>query len=376
MKRLVILLGIFFWFLGALQAQPMTVRGAVSAGATVNNIYAAFGQPFYQQMLTNGMELAYGVSQAQLDRVEVEDETCENVSYAGNGFNIDASTLTVGTTDYERYDNYVDPYGYDRITVLVLTVWPTYATEASMAYHGDLPVIPGSELQDGTDYQIVEGDNVINYSSEHGCDSVVTLHVYFCPLTVKDADSNEYATVLLDNYCWTQSNLRTTHYFGDAHEAVPMALVYNSDYLDAEAMENTFGRLYTWHSAVKIPEESDEQPALDESGFVRGICPAGWHIPAVPETEAMMTHTGDELRTPTYWIVGAGVNTSGFTLLPAGIYNSSISQFQGLLTMTRHWSVGPTGGPLAVSVEYYCDTPVTSAFAPYDAYSVRCVRNY
>ncbi|MBR3467493.1 MAG: hypothetical protein IKH15_09770, partial [Bacteroidales bacterium] len=175
MKRLFVLLGIFFWFSVALQAQPMTVRGAVSAGATVNNVYAAFGQPFYQQMLTNGMELAYGVSQAQLDRIEVEDETCENVSYAGNGFNIDASTLTVGTTDYERYDNYVDPYGYDRITVLVLTVWPTYATEASMAYHGDLPVIPGSELQDGTDYQSVEGDNVINYSSAHGCDSVVTL---------------------------------------------------------------------------------------------------------------------------------------------------------------------------------------------------------
>ena len=335
MKRLFILLGIFFWFSGALQAQPMTVHGAVSAGATVNNVYAVFGQPFYQQLTTNGVELAYGVSQAQLDRVEVEDETCENVSYTGNGFNIDASTLTVGTTDYERYNNYVDPYGYDRITVLVLTVWPTYATEASMTYHGDLPVIPGSELQDGTDYQIVEGDNVINYSSAHGCDSVVTLHVYACPLTVKDADSNEYATVVLDNYCWTQSNLRTTHYFGDAHEAVPMALVYTNNYLDAEAMENTFGRLYTWHSAVKIPEESDEQPALDESGFVRGICPAGWHIPAVPETEAMMTHTGDELRTPTYWLVGAGINTSGFTLLPAGAGVRILLSCSAPLTRTR-----------------------------------------
>ena len=357
-------------------AQPMTVRATVSAGATVNNVYAAFGQPFYQQIAGGDVELAYGVAQAQLDIVEVADETCENVAYADNGFDIPTSELTVGTTDYERYAHHVPLYGYDRLTKLALTVWPTYTTEASASYHGTLPLIPGSELQDGTDYQVHEGVNVINYSSVHHCDSVVTLNVYYCPLTVKDADSNLYSTVLLDDYCWTQSNLRTTHYFGDAHEEVPVAQIYENGYLDAAAMDSVFGRLYTWYSSVHIPEGSDEHPTPDGDGFVRGICPAGWHMPTESEKESLLSHTSDELRTPDHWVLGAGTNFSGFTLRPAGIYKTLLGRYEGLLTMTRLWYVATTGEASAICSEYYCDTFLPVSVVSYDAYSVRCVRNY
>ena len=358
------------------QGQPQTVRATVSAGATVNNVYAAFGQPFYQQISTSGVELSYGVSQAQLDILEVTDETCENVAYTDNGFDIPTSVLTVGSTDYELYTNDAPPYGYDHVTKLALIVWPTYATDANAWYHGTMPLIPGSELQDGNDYQVHEGVNVINYSSMHNCDSVVTLYVYFCPLTVKDADSNLYNTVLLDNYCWTQSNLRTTHYFGDEHEVVPKALVYNSDLISEDEMEATFGRLYTWFSAVHIPEGSDDLPVLDNDGFVRGICPAGWHMPTEPEKISLQSHTSDELRTPDYWFLGAGVNSTGFSMLPAGIHNASLDRFEGLYTMTRHWFVATTGEPSALCTEYYCDTFIPTTIDPFDAYSVRCVRNY
>ena len=357
-------------------AQPMTVRAIVSAGGMSNNSYAAVGQPFFEQIGNGNYEVAYGVSQAQLDIAEVTDETCENVAYSNNGFDIPTSELVVGTTNYERYDNNVPVFGYDRITKLALSVWPTYATEGSASYHGALPVIPGSKLQDGIDYQVHEGINIINYSSAHGCDSVVTLHVNGCPLTVKDADSNLYNTMLLDKYCWTKSNLHTTHYFGDAHETVPVAFVYNSDYLPAESMETLFGRLYTWYSAVNVPEGSNTQPALDADGFVRGICPAGWHIPTEREVESLESYTGEELRTPDHWIVGLGVNSSEFTMYPAGIYNYLLDRFEGLLTMTRFWYVTFTGKPVAICVDYYCSTFVPATIFPYDAYSVRCVRNY
>ena len=376
MKKVYALLGMFLCVFATLDAQPETVHATVSAAATVNNVYAAFGQPFYQQISNGDVELSYGVSQAQLDIVEVADETCENVAYTDNGFDIPTSVLSLGTTDYELYTNDAPLYGYDRITKLALTVWPIYATEASETYHGALPVIPGSELQDGTDYQVHEGINVINYSSVHNCDSVVTLYVYYCPPTVKDADSNLYYTVLLDNYCWTQSNLRTTHYTGDAHEDVPMALIYNSGDMNEAEMEATFGRLYTWYSSVHIPEGSDALPALDDDGFVRGICPAGWHIPTDPERVALQTHTGDELRTPDYWILGGGVNSSGFTMYPAGIHDASHDRFEGLFTMTRHWFVATTSEPVALCTEYYCDTFVPTTLNPFDAYSVRCVKNY
>jgi len=376
MRRICTFFSVFFCAVVFAYSQPMTVRATVSAGSTVNNVYAAIGQPFYQQIASGGVEVAYSVAQAQLNVVEVADETCENVPYAGNGFDIPTSELTVGTTNYERYDNHVPAHGYDRITKLALSVWPTFATEDTVMYHGALPLIPGSKLQDGVDYQVHEGVNIINYSSEHHCDSVVTLYVSTCPITVKDADSNLYYTLVLGDYCWTQSNLRTTHYFGDAHEEVPVALIYDYDYLDAATMESVFGRLYTWYSAVHIPEGSDSHPALDADGFVRGICPAGWHIPVIPEIEALSDYTSDELRTLEYWLNGAGANSSEFTLTPAGIYRTALSRFEGLLTMTRIWYVAVTGEPAAICSEYYCDTFVPVSIVPYDAYSVRCVKNY
>jgi len=376
MRRICTFFSVFFCAVVFAYSQPMTVRATVSAGSTVNNVYAAIGQPFYQQIASGGVEVAYSVAQAQLNVVEVADETCENVPYAGNGFDIPTSELAVGTTDYERYDNHVPVYGYDRITKLGLSVWPTFATEDSVMYHGALPLIPGSLLQDGIDYQVHEGVNIINFSSVHHCDSVVTLYASACPVTVKDADSNLYYTVVLGDYCWTQSNLRATHYFGDAHEEVPVALIYDHDILDAATMESVFGRLYTWYSAVHIPEGSDSHPALDEDGFVRGICPAGWHIPVIPEIEALSDYTSDELRTLDYWISGAGANSSDFSLTPAGIYKTALSRFEGLLTMTRIWYVAVTGEPAAVCSDYYCDTLLPITIVPYDAYSVRCVKNY
>lgn len=381
MKKIITFMVMFLGLHSVLFSQPQTVKNTVVAGGTdpTTGTYVAIGQPFYQQYNSGAYEVAYSVAQAQLDQLEVADETCVNVPYTDNGFDIPASILSVGSSNYELYSNNVDPYGYDRFTKLVLTVWPTFETEVSEMYHGSLPLIDGSELQDGVDYQVVEGDNVINYKSIHGCDSVVTLHASLCPLTVKDADSNLYNTLVLDQFCWTQSNLKTTHYFGDDHREVANALVYQTvQNSDAVANENTFGRLYTWFSAVDVPEGSASIPVLDDDGFVRGVCPAGWHLPALPEKNALDTHTGAELRTYEYWILGAGVNSSGFSLLPAGIYQASVADFIGLLTMTRMWYVSSTPGePVAICTEYYCDTflpePVVS---PYDAYSVRCVKNY
>ena len=357
-------------------AQPQTVRAIVSGAGNASNTYMAVGQPLYQQLNNGNYEVAYGVAEAQLEQRSVTDETCVNEAYNEYGFNIPASELSVGTDNRELYTLHAyDIFGYDRLTKLTLFVWPIYAVEASETFHGDLPIIDGSELQDGVDYQIVEGDNVINYSSVHGCDSVVTLHVSRCPYTVKDADSNLYNTLVLGPYCWTQSNLKTTHYYGDEHAEVPMALVYSPG---EDVNESIYGRLYTWYSAVNIPEGSTNVPPVDDDGFVRGICPAGWHLPANPEVIALEGHSTFELNTPTLWITGAGLNTSGFTLLPAGIYSSSLGRFQGLGTETRIWRISGTSisEPAAFCTVYYCDNLVSVTPIAADAYSVRCVKNY
>ena len=157
---------------------------------------------------------------------------------------------------------------------------------------------------------------------------------------------------------------------------MPYALVYSPN---EEVNEDTYGRLYTWYSAVNIPEGSFIVPPVDAEGFVRGICPAGWHIPATPEIQVLETYTTDELHSPDHWIIGAGYNTTGFTLLPAGHYNSALSRFEGLGTDSRFWKIigTTTSEPTAFCTSYYCSSYVTvTPIYGADAFSVRCVKNY
>lgn len=354
---------------------PMTVRATVTAGATENNVYAAIGQPFYQQIRQGGYELSYGVAQAQLVNEQLTAETCENQDVHIGYFNIPAEELTLGTSEYEKYINHVDSlFGYDLLTHLTLSVWPIYAVTTSKMYHGEFPVIPAELIKGDEDYQIHEGENIIGFLTVHGCDSVVTLYATLCPYTVKDADSIQYSTLVLDEYCWTNRNMKTTHYMGDAHTEVTDALIYNSQlYPNTAENEAIYGRLYTWHATV-----GDDQ-SLTADGFVQGICPDGWHIPAAPEVAALNAHSVTELRSADYWQNGAGVNTTGFSLLPAGMYNSVANRFEGLHTDTRLWYATDNGGtavPSVIGFSYYCDDPLPVTPTLTDAYSVRCVMDY
>lgn len=358
---------------------PMTVRAIVSSGGTSVNTYAAVGQPFFEQINTGSYEVAYGVAQSQLELLALADETCINEDYSGHGFDIPASDLSEGTTSYEKYENNIyEIFGYDRLTKLDLTVWPIYAVEVSETFYGVFPIIDGSKLKDGIDYQIVEGDNIIIFLTIHGCDSVVTLHASLCPYTVTDADGNVYTTLILDKYCWTQSNLKTTHYIGSSHLEVPKALIYSPG---EDVNEDIYGRLYTWFSAVNIPEDSTLiPPPLDVDGFITGICPEGWHIPASPEIAALKSHSSYELRSPYLWLTGAGANTTGFTLLPAGIFKASSGRFEDLRIATWLWKATSTSSPIYEATTYgsfyNCDTIITKVSSASDAYSVRCVKNY
>lgn len=359
---------------------PMTVRAIVSSGGTSVNTYAVVGQPFFEQINTGSYEVAYGVAQSQLELFALADETCINEDYSGHGFDIPASDLSEGTTSYEKYENNVyEIFGYDRLTQLDLTVWPIYAVEVSETFHGVFPIIDGSKLKDGIDYQIVEGNNIIIFLTIHGCDSVVTLHASLCPYTVTDADGNVYTTLVLDNYCWTQSNLKTTHYIGSSHIEVPKALIYSPG---ENVNEDIYGRLYTWYSAVNIPENTTLiPPPLDADGFVTGICPEGWHIPATPEIASLESHSSFELRSSDLWLFGTGTNSTGFTLLPAGYFKAYVNRFEDLRMATWLWKATSTSSPIYEATAYgsffICDAIVnivsTSAS---DAYSVRCVKNY
>ena len=358
---------------------PSTVHAIVSGGGTHNHVYSAIGQPFFEQYGNANIELSDGVAQAQLVVEEITAEICQNGTYTERDFNL--SNLDPGTHQFESYQLHVPELdNYDRLNKLTINVYEIYEVEASHMYHAnELPVIPGSLLQDETSVQLVEGWNELNYKSVHGCDSLVHYFVLLCPLSVDDADGNPYNTLVMDElYCWTKENMHTQHYAECATDgtqsqggAADGMIYHTSQYPNETENLNTYGRLYTWNAASGNTDPST-------SGYVRGICPCGWHIPTVEEKALLALHPAEDLHSTDLWVEpNSNTNSTGFTALPAGHYNPTLSRFEGLRSTTGFWAMGmeSASNASAVVIPYYCDSPMIESHLASEALSVRCVRD-
>lgn len=211
---------------------------------------------------------------------------------------------------------------------------------------------------------------------------------FTCGDPIKDGDDNSYETMQIGDYCWTKTNLRTKTYSNG--ESIAKAMIYSSGFHpDTNDNVNTFGRLYTWYSAVNLPEGSTATPPLDYYGYVQGICPTNWHIPTPDEMSILNAYSAEELRSTDYWLQpNSNTNSSGFGSLPAGYYNSSINRFDGLLGATGYWTDGNNSNVFTIvahespqlasfNLVYHCDIPENNkSDNNYDAMSVRCVRKY
>jgi uncharacterized protein (TIGR02145 family) len=83
-------------------------------------------------------------------------------------------------------------------------------------------------------------------------------------------------------------------------------------YGDSTVNCDTYGGLYQWKEAMQY----------DTTQGVRGICPAGWHIPTLAEFQTLSTTVGGDgnaLKAIGQGTGGGiGTNTSGFSALLAG----------------------------------------------------------
>jgi uncharacterized protein (TIGR02145 family) len=85
-----------------------------------------------------------------------------------------------------------------------------------------------------------------------------------------------------------------------------------------------YGRLYDWNTAMNGASSSNTSP----SG-VRGVCPAGWHLPSYAEWKELVDFAGGSLTAGTklkastgwneYSDVPVGTDEYGFSALPGGI---------------------------------------------------------
>ena len=302
-----------------------TSSGFNAGSKTEYNISAVLGQPFDAIFSGNGYEVSEGVSQAQIVTEEINATVNEGEAYSAEGFYYPAGT-PAGTYEDSKYMVGGAQYKYDLRKKLTLHV----------------------------------------------------IKALVCGETVYDGDGNPYSTVAVANYCWTRSNLRATHY-ADGVTEIESAGVYNAPgFTDESANENTYGRLYTWWSAVNLPEDGSGTLTPDANGYVQGICPDNWHIPTAVEMAALNALSTEDIRTAELWIMpNSNTNSTGFTSLPAGMYNAAHACYEQILLNTGYWSLsnGTFVPTTVMALPYYCNHPMETAVSASDMLSVRCVKN-
>ena len=149
----------------------------------------------------------------------------------------------------------------------------------------------------------------------------------------------------------------------------------------------TYGRLYTWATAVGRDESTcgkGYECDLD-TGDVQGVCPDGWHLPSRTEFVALITAVGGQskagkkLKGTTLWIAEDGIaneDAYGFSALPAG-EKYYYGDFSDAGDIANFWSATQYNEDGAYFIIMYnnADNAVLQYFYKYFAYSVRCLEN-
>ena len=206
-----------------------------------------------------------------------------------------------------------------------------------------------------------------------------------------ERDGQTYKTVKIGTQTWMAENLNY------AYTSVPYKYkgtndVYTSDSTswcnNNDASNCTkYGRLYTWAAAM----DSTRTWSFNGRGCgygktcsptypVRGICPAGWHLPTRAEFETLFTSVGGKssagtmLKSTSGWTWN-GSDTYSFSALPSGsrfsygIFSNEVAYF---------WSSTEFHSDEAyfMCMNYYdYDHPGLYSSGEYNGFSVRCVKD-
>ncbi len=197
--------------------------------------------------------------------------------------------------------------------------------------------------------------------------------------TVKDVDGNIYKTIKIGNQIWMAENLRVSHFNnGDKIDKILVNGEWSTNmefmagygsYEDTNDKDSlvTFGFLYTWY-------------VVNDS---RGICPDGWHIPTQLEWETLLDTLGGgidaELKLVEsggehWYYLNLGTNSSGFTALPAGQYNTG--GFYGIGYWTAWWTATEIDEQTAFGKEFSSNYPAQiKTFPKHMGLSIRCIKD-
>jgi uncharacterized protein (TIGR02145 family) len=387
------------------------------AEGQVGNSSFVMGMPFFSQYGTD-TTVCEGVMHAQLQRMDIVLEGCQNDSLAvspshvqdTSGFLMEqygvqivfrGETITVFPIDLDMtppvmayYDstsyaaghyNWDAQFNYDSLTTLDLYVYPIYelwdtlyldSAQIMTDYARDTLHIP-----DYAYHRLHGGPNEYDLNTvAHGCDSIRHYFVNLCGGTVKDADGNEYASLYIGTaparYCWTKPNMESTHYIGGAE--APNMIYKSYSFSDTTENLDIYGRLYNWYAAVNVPEGSDAQPKKTlVGGYVRGICPAGWHLPDSANVQSLATVDAFDLMSDILWLIPGHDTGTGFYALPAGFYHHVTDRFEDMLGYTVFWSSVKHSLTecWVCSLAFGCNKFINDDMSAENGASIRCVKD-
>lgn len=258
-------------------------------------------------------------------------------------------------------------------------------------------------------YYVLKADGMsrlyIPLESENEIESV--LGILPCPdaTTVTDIDENTYRTVQIGNQCWMRENLRTTKYANGTN--IPQGDASSPSKIEAfwyypenqSYNKSNYGLLYNWKAVMGNSTSNNANP-----GRVQGVCPNGWHVPSDAEWKQLETTIGMtqsdvdnidgrgdmavRLCESSGWeqafYGGCGYmdalwrNSSGFSALPAGDYDSGKKKCIEFGEFAYFWSATEynDGGAYNRFLHYSHDCIYRGqSYAKTDGYSVRCVKD-
>ena len=239
------------------------------------------------------------------------------------------------------------------------------------------PAIPNAIIDNDYDGSpLIPGSYVITWSLKDECGNIMlscpqNVSITFPPCPdAKDFEDTIYHSVRIGCDCWTSRNLLSTKY-SDGSDIPNVHSYVSADYPNAEENVKIFGHLYDWEAVV-----NGETP--NANGHIQGICPKGWYVPTAEQYAALSAYGTDALRSPDYWLNGAGgSNTTGFTSLPGGYYDGSIDRYINLMAEAYYWSTKKEGSninPSASVISFFCESVVDATVREGLGYSVRCIK--
>lgn len=299
-------------------------------------------------------------------------------------------TLTAADIDFDDSNDTIRLPYYGICDTLYYVHTPSYSTTSSSPFDASELTLSNDKStsdNEGTLLgRISGGEYTIVWRLESPCGGYVEYtkkYVVVYPpcggtMTVEDADHNVYQTVRVGCECWTKPNLKT----------ITGVTGVSKIYQDKDANLEKYGRLYSWYSAVGLPENSTNAPdtttdPVSHIKYIKGICPTGWAIPSRASFESMYIASGEDaanLKSSNIstWLAGmTGTDATGFSAVGAGFYMDKSPYYFDLLGETFFWT--SEGAPVekkgtCCSITHTCPKLLYYTTDTGMGYSIRCVK--